>query len=60
MINFINEELIGEIPVRRLDLNGIKIFNSHEYLIFPLASYAPSGNRTKPNAIHFNADFLSV
>ena len=29
-------------------------------MIFPLASYTPNGNRRKPNAIHFNADFLRV
>ena len=52
--------LIIRYPVRRLELNGIKIFNSQEYLIFPLASYTPNGNRREPNAIHFNADFQCV
>ena len=34
-------------PIRRLELNGIKIFNSREYLIFSLASYTPNGSRSK-------------
>ena len=35
------------IAVRRVELNGIKIFNSEEYLIFSLASYTTNGNKRK-------------
>ena len=35
------QKIFLSIPVRRIELNGIKIFNSQEYLSYPRASYIP-------------------